>query len=286
YGGTIRLFDRVLAKFGLSFSYVDLAGEEAGQRLREAIRPETKMIWVETPSNPLLKLIDLGMVAGVARRLGALTVCDNTFLSPYLQRPLEWGFDIVMHSTTKYLNGHSDVVGGALLLNDEGLHEQLKFLQNAIGAVPGPMDCWLVLRGTKTLAVRMERHQQNAMRIAEWLERHPKVERVLYPGLPSHPQYDLALEQQRGPGGMITFFLKGDLEQARRFLSHVQLFTLAESLGGVESLIEHPAIMTHASLPREWREAIGVSDTLIRLSVGLEHVEDLIGDLEQAFEAV
>ncbi|MDQ4077671.1 MAG: cystathionine gamma-synthase [Chloroflexota bacterium] len=286
YGGTVRLFDRVLAKFGLLFTYVDLSGEGAEQRLRDAIRPDTKMIWVETPSNPLLKLIDLKMVAEVAEETGAMSACDNTFLSPYLQRPLQWGIDVVMHSTTKFLNGHSDVVGGALVMNDEDLYEQVKFLQNAMGAVPGPMDSWLVLRGTKTLAVRMERHQENAQRIAEWLESHPKVARVLYPGLPSHPQYNLAMEQQRGPGGMITFFLKGDLEDARRFLSGVRLFTLAESLGGVESLIEHPAIMTHASLPRERREAIGLTDTLVRLSIGLEHVDDLIEDLEQALEEV
>ncbi len=286
YGGTVRLFDRVLGKFGLRFTYVDLAGEGAAARLRGALEPETKMIWVETPSNPLLKLVDLGMVAAVAREAGAISVCDNTFLSPYLQRPLEWGIDVVMHSTTKFLNGHSDVVGGALILNDEALHERVKFLQNAMGGVPGPMDSWLVLRGIKTLAVRMERHQENAQRIAAWLEQQPKVERVVYPGLPSHPQHDLATEQQRGPGGMITFFLKSDLEGARRFLSSVHLFTLAESLGGVESLIEHPAIMTHASVPRERREAIGLTDTLVRLSVGLEYADDLIADLSQAMEKV
>jgi cystathionine gamma-lyase len=286
YGGTVRLFDRVLAKFGLQFTYLHLAGEGAEARLRAAIRPETKMIWVETPSNPLLKLINLKMVADTARSLGAVSVCDNTFLSSYLQRPLDWGIDIVMHSTTKYLNGHSDVIGGALILNDEEQHAQLKFLQNAMGGVAGPMDSWLVLRGTKTLAVRMERHQENAQKIAEWLEVHPKVKRVLYPGLPSHPQHDLALEQQRGAGGMITFFLKSDLAGTSRFLSAVELFTLAESLGGVESLIEHPAIMTHASLPPERREAIGITDSLVRLSVGLEHVDDLIGDLQQAMQKV
>jgi cystathionine gamma-lyase len=286
YGGTVRLFDRVLSNFGLTFTYVDLAGEDAEARLKGAITPQTKMIWVETPSNPLLKLVNLKMVADVGRANGITTVCDNTFLSPYLQRPLEWGIDVVMHSTTKYLNGHSDVVGGALIMNDDDLHQRVKFLQNAMGGVAGPMDCWLVLRGTKTLALRMERHQENGQRIAEWLEAHPKVERVVYPGLPSHPQYDLALEQQRGAGGMITFFLKGDLEGARRFLSNVELFTLAESLGGVESLIEHPAIMTHASIPRERREAIGLTDTLVRLSVGIEHGDDLIADLEQALEHV
>lgn len=284
YGGTVRLFDRVLARFGLHFTYVDMAGEGADERIRAAMRPETKMVWVETPSNPLLKLINLKQVADIARAGGALSVCDNTFLSPYFQRPLDWGIDVVMHSTTKYLNGHSDVVGGALIMNDEALHEQVKFLQNAMGGVPGPMDSWLILRGTKTLAVRMARHEQNGIAVAQYLESHPKVERVLYPGLPSHPQHDLALEQQRGFGGMITFFMKGDLENARRFLSAVRLFTLAESLGGVESLIEHPAIMTHASVPRERREAIGLTDTLVRLSVGLEHPDDLLGDLAHAFD--
>jgi cystathionine gamma-lyase len=282
YGGTVRLFDRVLGNFGLSFSYVDMSGEGAEQRLRAALRPETRMIWIETPSNPLLKLVDLQMVAAVAKDTGTVSVCDNTFLSPYFQRPLEWGIDVVMHSTTKYLNGHSDVVGGALVLNRDDLQERLKFLQNAMGGVPGPLDSWLVLRGTKTLAVRMQRHQENALKIARWLEEHPAVERVLYPGLPSHPQHDLATRQQHGSGGMITFFLQGDIDTARHFLSSLRLFTLAESLGGVESLIEHPGIMTHASLPRERREMIGLSDTLIRLSVGLEHVDDLMTDLDQA----
>lgn len=282
YGGTVRLFDRVLAKFGLEFTYVDLSD---ASRLRDALRPNTRLVWVETPSNPLLKLVDLEAVATIARQAGVLTACDNTFLSPFFQRPLDWGIDVVMHSTTKYLNGHSDVVGGALMLNDTALYERLKFLQNAMGAVPGPMDAWLTLRGTKTLAVRMERHAANAMRIARWLEDHPAVERVIYPGLESHPQHELARRQQRGFGGMITFFLRGDLEAARRFLSSVRLFTLAESLGGVESLIEHPAIMTHASLPPERRAALGISDTLIRISVGIEHVDDLIEDLSQALDA-
>jgi cystathionine gamma-lyase len=282
YGGTVRLFDRVLSDFGLSFSYVDMSGDGAEQRLREAILPHTRLIWIETPSNPLLKLVNLQMVAAVAQDTGAVSVCDNTFLSPYFQRPLDWGIDVVMHSTTKYLNGHSDVVGGALVMNRDDLHQRLKFLQNAMGGVPGPMDSWLVLRGTKTLAVRMQRHQENALRIARWLEEHPAVERVLYPGLPSHPQYELAKRQQHGSGGMITFFLQGDIDTAHRFLSSLRLFTLAESLGGVESLIEHPGIMTHASLPPDRREMIGLSDTLIRLSVGLEHVDDLIADLDQA----
>lgn len=281
YGGTVRLFDRVLAKFGLEFTYVDLSDVS---RLRPALRPNTRLIWVETPTNPLLKLVDLQAVGAIARETGILSVCDNTFLSPIFQRPLEFGIDVVMHSTTKYLNGHSDLVGGALVLNDPARYERLKFLQNAMGAVPGPMDAWLTLRGTKTLAVRMERHEANALRIARWLDQHPAVERVLYPGLESHPQHDLARRQQRGFGGMITFFLKGDLETARRVLSRLRIFTLAESLGGVESLIEHPAIMTHASLPADRRAALGISDTLIRLSVGIEHVDDLIEDLAQALE--
>lgn len=283
YGGTVRLFDQVLTKFGLEFTYVDLSDV---RRLGPALRPNTRLVWVETPTNPLLKLVDLQAVVAIARQAGVLTACDNTFLTPFFQRPLEFGIDVVMHSTTKYLNGHSDLVGGALVLNDTALYERLKFLQNTLGAVPGPMDAWLTLRGTKTLAVRMERHEANALRIARWLEAHLAVERVLYPGLESHPQHDLARRQQRGFGGMITFFLKGDLDSARRFLSSVRIFTLAESLGGVESLIEHPAIMTHASLPPERRAALGISDTLIRLSVGIEHVDDLIEDLSQALANV
>lgn len=281
YGGTVRLFEQVARRFGLDFTYVDMTEMD---NLAGAIRPETRLIWVETPTNPLLKIIDLAGMAEVGQDAGVLTVCDNTFLSPYFQRPLEFGIDVVMHSTTKYLNGHSDVVGGALVLNDETLYERLKFLQNAIGAVPGPMDCWLTLRGTKTLHVRMERHQQNALAIARRLEKHPRVRRVLYPGLPSHPQHELAQRQQRGFGGMVTTELDTDLEGTRRFLSRVQLFTLAESLGGVESLIEHPAIMTHASLPHQRREALGIGDSLVRLSVGIEQRDDLIADLEQALE--
>lgn len=279
YGGTVRLFERVARRFGLDFTYVDMTDVE---NVAGAVRPTTGLIWVETPTNPLLKLVDLAEMADVARDAGVLTVCDNTFLSPYFQHPLDCGIDVVLHSTTKYLNGHSDVVGGALIVNDEELYERLKFLQNAIGAVPGPMDCWLTLRGTKTLHVRMERHQRNAMAIAQWLEAHSGVRRVLYPGLKRHPQHELARRQQRGFGGMVTAVLDADLDATRRFLSRVRLFTLAESLGGVESLIEHPAIMTHASLPRERREALGIGDSLVRLSVGIEHVDDLIADLEQA----
>ncbi len=283
YGGTVRLFEQVGRHFGLDFTYVDLRDPE---RLRQAVRPTTRLVWVETPTNPLLKLVDLAAVARIARELGLISVCDNTFLSPYFQRPLEFGIDIVVHSTTKYLNGHSDVVGGAIVLNDEALYQRLKFLQNAIGAVPGPMDCWLTVRGIKTLHVRMERHQANALAVARWLERHPRVQRVLYPGLPSHPQHELACRQQRGFGGMITAVLDADLAGTQRFLRRVRLFTLAESLGGVESLIEHPALMTHASLPPERRAALGIGDSLVRLSVGIEHVDDLIADLEQALAAI
>jgi cystathionine gamma-lyase len=279
YGGTYRLFSRVAANRGLEFDFVPVQNED---RLRAAIRPNTKLIWYETPTNPLLNLIDIEMVSRVAREHGVLSAVDNTFMSPFFQRPLSLGADIVMHSMTKYINGHSDVVMGALMLNDLALYDRLKFLQNAVGAVPGPFDSWLVLRGIKTLAVRMKRHGENALELARWLEAHPKVERVVYPGLPSHPDHGLAKRQMSGFGGMITFFVKGDLEDARRVLERVELFTLAESLGGVESLIEHPAIMTHASIPAEVRAQIGLSDTLIRVSTGIESVQDLIADLEQA----
>ncbi|RME09017.1 MAG: cystathionine gamma-synthase [Ardenticatenia bacterium] len=283
YGGTVRLFEQVLRQFGLDFTYVDMTNPD---NLDGALQPNTRIVWVETPTNPLLKIVDLAAVTAKAHAAGALVVCDNTFLSPYFQRPLEFGVDMVLYSTTKYLNGHSDVVGGAIVTNHEDLFQRLKFLQNAVGAVPGPMDCWLTLRGIKTLHVRMDRHQANAMRIAEWLEAHPKVRRVYYPGLPSHPQHELAARQQRGFGGMVTALLDTDLEGTRRFLSAVRLFTLAESLGGVESLIEHPAIMTHASLPPERRAALGIGDSLVRLSIGIEHVDDLIADLEQALATI
>lgn len=283
YGGTVRLFEQVLRQFGLDFTYVDMTNPD---NLDAALQPNTRIVWVETPTNPLLKIVDLAAVTAKAHAAGALVVCDNTFLSPYFQRPLEFGVDMVLYSTTKYLNGHSDVVGGAIVTNHEDLFQRLKFLQNAVGAVPGPMDCWLTLRGIKTLHVRMDRHQANAMRIAEWLEAHPKVRRVYYPGLPSHPQHELAARQQRGFGGMVTALLDTDLEGTRRFLSAVRLFTLAESLGGVESLIEHPAIMTHASLPPERRAALGIGDSLVRLSIGIEHVDDLIADLEQALATI
>jgi cystathionine gamma-lyase len=277
YGGTFRLFERVRKRSaGLAFSFIDMAD------LRVAIRPNSKMLWVETPSNPLLKLTDLAEVAAIAHEHGMLAVADNTFATPFLQRPLELGFDIVIHSVTKYLNGHSDMIGGMAVVRDPALAEKLRFLQNAVGAVAGPFDSFLALRGLKTLHLRMERHCSNALHLAKWLERHPKVEKVVYPGLPSHPQHELAAKQMSAPGGMITIFLKGGLDEARRFLENCKIFALAESLGGVESLIEHPAIMTHASVPAAQRDALGISDTLVRLSVGVEDLADLKADLDQA----
>lgn len=279
YGGTYRIFERVYRQLGFDFTFVDmtdLAKTEA------AFKPNTKLVWMESPTNPTLKLVDIAKLAELARRKKAMSVVDNTFMSAYFQKPLALGADVVLHSVTKYMNGHSDVVGGALVTNDEALYERLKFYQNAVGAVPAPMDCFLVMRGLKTLHVRMDRHAENAMKIAQYLEKHPKVERVIYPGLPSHPQHALAKKQMSGFGGMITFFVKGGLPEARRFLERVKLFTLAESLGGVESLVEHPAIMTHASVPAENRKALGILDTLVRVSVGIEDVGDLVKDLEQA----
>ncbi|MBZ5591891.1 MAG: PLP-dependent aspartate aminotransferase family protein [Acidobacteriia bacterium] len=284
YGGTFRLFERVRRRSaGLDFTFVDMSDPLA---LREALKPQTKMIWVETPSNPLLKLIDLRTVAEVGKAHGLLTVADNTFASPYIQRPIEFGFDLVLHSATKYLNGHSDMVGGVVVAGENrDLGDRLAFLQNAVGAIGGPFDSFLALRGVKTLHLRMQRHSENAAAIAAWLERHPGVSRVIYPGLKSHPQHALAASQMNGFGGMVTAILHGDLNSTRRFLEHCRLFALAESLGGVESLIEHPAIMTHASLPAERRQAAGITDTLIRLSVGVEDVDDLKEDLERAFAA-
>ena len=279
YGGTFRLFDKVLKKFNLEFDFIDLT---TLQSLERYIKNTTKLVWLESPSNPLLKLIDIEATAGIAKSRGIVTVVDNTFATPFFQKPLKLGADIVMHSTTKYLNGHSDVIGGALVMNDQELYNKLQFLQNAAGGVPGPFDCFLVLRGIKTLAIRMERHAGNALKIAQFLENHPKVRKVIYPGLNSHPQHELAKRQMTGFGGIVTFFIKGGLEAARKFLERVKVFSLAESLGGVESLIEHPAIMTHASLPTEVRDKIGISDELIRVSVGIEHVDDLISDLKQA----
>lgn len=281
YGGTYRLFERVRKQSaGLEFSYVDMSDPE---NVRRAARPRTRLIWIETPSNPMLKLIDLARVAEIGRSLGAVTVADNTFATPWVQRPLEHGFDLAMHSATKYLNGHSDVIGGVVAAGgNRELADRLAFLQNAAGAVASPFDSFLVLRGLKTLHLRMRAHCENALRIAEWLAGHPAVERVIYPGLTSHPQHELARRQMNGFGGMITLLVKGGLDESRRFLERCQVFALAESLGGVESLIEHPAIMTHASVPPAQRAQLGIADNLVRLSVGVEDVEDLISDLRQA----
>jgi len=281
YGGTFRLFDKVYSRHGITFSWVDMRDLAA---VEKAITPKTKMIWVETPTNPMMKLCDLEQIAALAKKHKLIAVADNTFMTPYFQRPLEFGFDIVTHSTTKYLNGHSDVVGGFVCTNDQAIADKMYFLQNAVGGVPGPMDSFLVLRGVKTLHVRMERHAQNAMKIAQWLEKHPKVAKVTYPGLESHPQHQLARKQMKGFGGMMTFDIKGGLEAARKFLQTVKIFACAESLGGVESLIEHPAIMTHASVPKATREMLGIGDGLIRLSCGIEDGQDLIDDLAQALD--
>ncbi len=280
YGGTRRLFSTVRERSaGLEFKYADLSDLNAAEA---AVRNTTAMIWIETPTNPLLKLVDLEAMVELGRKRGALVVVDNTFATPYLQRPLEFGCDIVMHSATKFINGHSDMVGGIVAVSDDGLAERLAYLQNSIGAVAGPFDSFLALRGVKTLDVRMERHCRSAMRIAEWLENHDRVERVLYPGLASHPQHELATRQMPGFGGIVTFFIKGGLGEARRFLERCKVFSLAESLGGVESLVDHPAIMTHASVPADERAKLGIDDALIRLSVGIEDVDDLVADLGHA----
>ncbi len=289
YGGTFRLFDKVRRRSaGLRFSYVDLTDPQA---LEKALQPDTRMVWVETPTNPLLRLADLRSVAAVCRARGIVTVADNTFASPYVQRPLELGFDVVVHSVTKYLNGHSDVIGGVAVVGNDArlddLRERLAFLQNSVGAIAGPFDSFLALRGVKTLALRMERHCSNALELARWLESQPQVERVHYPGLASHPQHDLAGRQMSGGfGGMISISLRTDLDGARRFLEAVRIFALAESLGGVESLIEHPAIMTHATIPAETRGTLGIGDSLVRLSVGVEDVGDLRADLQQALARI
>lgn len=281
YGGSYRLFENVRKRSaGLDFSFADLSDPAA---FEAAIRPETKMVWVESPTNPLLKLVDLSAISAIAKRRGILMVCDNTFATPFCQRPLEHGADIVVHSITKYINGHSDVVGGIVVIGDNpDLKDRLYYLQNAVGGILGPFDSFMALRGVKTLALRMRQHCNSAMAIAEHLEAHPKIERVAYPGLPSHPQHELAARQMDGFGGMVTAFIKGGLDDARRFLERCEIFALAESLGGVESLIEHPAIMTHASVPPEVRAELGISDTLIRLSVGVEDLDDLIAELDRA----
>jgi cystathionine gamma-lyase len=283
YGGTFRLFDKVLRHDGMQFSYVDLTNPE---NFAKAIQPNTKMVWLETPTNPTLKLVDIRKIAAEAKKHGILVAVDNTFMSPYFQRPLSLGADIVVHSVTKYIGGHSDVVGGAMVTNRPEIAERIQFLTNSMGGIQATFDAFLCLRSLKTLPIRMKAHEANAMAIAKFLEAHPKVGKVIYPGLASHPQHGLAKEQMLGMGGMITFFIKGGMDAARTFLENVSVFSLAESLGGVESLIEHPAIMTHASVPPENRKALGIDDSLIRLSVGIEDLEDLMADLKAAFEKV
>jgi cystathionine gamma-lyase len=283
YGGSYRILERVRKRSAnITSSFVDLTSIE---NLEKAIRRDTRMVWVESPTNPMLKVVDLEAIAAVARKHKLISVCDNTFASPWIQRPLEHGFDIVVHSTTKYINGHSDVIGGAAVIRNEDFKEKISFLQNAVGSVPSPFDCFLTLRGIKTLALRMERHCGNAMHVAAWLEKHPKVQKVIYPGLATHPQHLLASKQMHQRyGGMVTAVLKGGLPASKRFLERCELFTLAESLGGVESLIEHPAIMTHASLPEDVRAGLGIDEGLVRLSVGIESVDDLIAELNHALE--
>jgi cystathionine beta-lyase/cystathionine gamma-synthase len=282
YGGTFRLFEQILRPRGVSFTYVDGTRPAA---FAEAIQSATKLVWIETPANPLLQLVDVRAVAKIAHDHGAKLVADNTFPSPYFQRPLTQGADVVLHSTTKYVSGHSDVIGGAVVTSDDRLYEAIKFYQNAAGAVPGPWDCWLSLRGLKTLAVRMKQHEVNAKAVAEFLEKHPKVQETIYPGLPSHPQHELAKAQMDGFGAIVTFRLGGGVEQVRRFVKGLKLFLFAESLGGVESLACHPATMSHGAMTAAERERIGITDGTIRLSVGIEDVEDLIEDLDQALAA-
>ncbi|HEY3297267.1 MAG TPA: PLP-dependent aspartate aminotransferase family protein [Armatimonadota bacterium] len=283
YGGSYRFMSSVATKHGVDVDFINLRDLDA---LKKAIRPETALIWTESPTNPLMNLLDLAAIAAIAKERGVLTLCDNTFLSPYFQNPLALGIDIVLHSTTKYINGHSDVVGGALIVKDPELAEKIYFYQNAMGTCQGPQDSFLVLRGLKTLAVRMKAHNRNALGLAEWLEAHPKIERVLHPGLKSHPQHELALKQARGFGGTFSFRVKGGQEEAFKLLESVQLFMLAESLGGVESLIEHPWTMTHMSMPEETRAAAGITRNLIRVSTGIEHLDDLIADLDQALAKI
>lgn len=281
YGGTLRIFDKIFKPLGIEYTLVDMTSITAFQ---EVLSPKTKLVWLETPTNPMLKIVDIEAIATTTKKTNpdCLVAVDNTFSTPFLQTPLSLGADIVCHSTTKYIGGHSDVVGGALIVNDQALKERLHFVQNSVGGVPGPMDCFLVLRSTKTLGLRMERHCHNAEQIAAFLNAHSAIEKVIYPGLDSHPQHELAKKQMRGFGGMITVVIKGGLGASKSFLEKVQLFSLAESLGGVESLIEHPAIMTHASIPAEHRKKLGIEDGLVRLSVGIESVDDLIQDLNQA----
>ena len=282
YGGTFRLFDKVFARYGLAFSYVDATDPRNVER---AMLPATKIVWLESPTNPLLKLADIAAIAAIARARGALTAVDNTFATPFLQNPLDLGADIVVHSTTKYIGGHSDAVGGFAACNDKGIHDVIKFHQNSVGGVPGPFDCFLTLRGAKTLAVRMREHERNARALVAFLDGHEDVERLYYPGLASHPQHELAMRQMRGFGGMVSFVLRGGPQRAHAFASKTRVFSLAESLGGVESLICHPASMTHGSIPKDVREARGVTEGLLRLSVGIESEADIIADVEQALAA-
>lgn len=283
YGGSFRLFDQVFQRMGIVYTQVDMTNLQA---LEQAFTSQTKLVWLETPTNPMLKIADIKKVALVAKQYSVLLAVDNTFATPYLQNPLSLGADIVCHSVTKYIGGHSDVIGGALMVNNDDLAARLRYMQNAVGAVPAPMDCFLLLRSTKTLHVRMQRHCENARAVAEFLEAHPVVDRVIYPGFDSHPQHVIATQQMRDYGGMITFYLKGGLSEAKKFLEAVSLFSLAESLGGVESLIEHPAIMTHASVPDKQRNRLGITDNLIRLSVGIEDIEDLKADLSRALSSL
>ncbi|NWF77895.1 MAG: PLP-dependent transferase [Chloroflexi bacterium] len=279
YGGTYRLFQDVMSAFGLEFTFLRLDKREG---IEEAIKPSTKMLWLETPSNPLLNIIDIEMVVDIAKKHKLLTVADNTFATPYFLRPIEYGVDLVVHSTTKYLNGHCDVVGGAVVTATDELTQKVQFLLNAMGTCAAPFDCWLVLRGIETLPVRMKQHEENALTVANYLKRHPRVKRVLYPGLRSHPGHEIAKKQMKGFGGVVSFELGTSIEAVNTFLRKLRVFSLAESLGGVVSLAEHPATMSHASMPEDYRERVGISDELIRLSVGLENVDDLIQDLEQA----
>ena len=283
YGGTYRLFEQVLRNYGLQFTYVN---PENPDNVENAIRKNTRLVWIETPTNPLMRIVDIRQISKISKKAHALLVVDNTFMSPYLQNPIEQGADIVVHSTTKYLGGHSDLIGGATITKNEDVQSRLKYLQNAVGAIPGPLDCYLVLRGIKTLAVRMERHNENTRTISEFLAKQPKVEKVNYPGLPDHPQRGIIKRQMKGNGGMLSFQLKGGFNQCKKLLESLRVFTVAESLGGVESLIEHPASMTHASVPRERRLKLGISDNLIRVSVGIEDIEDLVQDLNRGFKTI
>jgi cystathionine gamma-lyase len=283
YGGTKRLYNQVLKHMDINTTYIDITNTN---NILKSITPKTKIVWIESPSNPLLKICNIKEISEITKHHGLILVVDNTFMSPYLQNPLHLGADIVLHSSTKYLGGHSDVIGGAIMLSDEQIYEKIKFHQNAIGAIPSPFDCFLIMRGIKTLSLRMEKHNQNAMEIANYLNQHPQVKKVIYPGLSTHPQHEIAKKQAKGFGGIISFEIKGNIKTAKNFLQQLKIFALAESLGGVESLIEHPAIMTHASVSKQDRTKIGISDTLIRISVGIEDAKDLINDLNYAFNKI